>query len=60
LTSRQEKLLYFHHVIFIHFSRGYKVAGQADTTISKLHYAITKPLLVPKFVMILNLSQGKI
>jgi hypothetical protein len=35
LTSRQEKLLHFYYVIFINFSREYKMAGQADTTMSK-------------------------
>jgi hypothetical protein len=37
LTSRQEKLLHFHHVIFMHFSRDKdkNMAGQADTTMSK-------------------------
>jgi hypothetical protein len=36
LTSRQEKLLHFHHVIFMHFSRDKeKIAGQANTTMSK-------------------------
>ena len=62
LTSRQEKLLYFHRVIFIHFSREYKMAGQADATMSKNTRLRSQSLCcVRKFMMILNnLPQARI